>query len=127
MNKSVGRYVALKRAWWFPVALSLATCGAMSRAAETPIEPLKARITGAYQLEEWHTADGQTFRPPTVEGRFVVLDGSVTAIFTNRMKSPTETTFLAFGKYTLDSQKFAYAYDSTSIVTESPFWNQCFA
>ncbi len=109
----------VKRVRWLLTAVPLAMCSTISNAADTSVDALQARMRGAYELQEWHAADGQVFRPPAIEGRFVILDGSITAIFTDRMKAPTTTTLVAFGKYTLDSQRFAYAYDSTSMLTES--------
>jgi hypothetical protein len=88
-------------------------------AAGISVDALKARMSGVYLLEEWHSADGKVFRPPVVDGRFVVLNGSIMAIFHNRIKAPEEKTFVLFGKYTLDANTFAYQYDSTSIITET--------
>lgn len=85
-----------------------------------PADTLGKRIDGVYELMEWHAADGQVFRPPAVEGRFTVLDGYVSTIFTDRTKPPTANSLVAFGRYTLDQHQFAYAYDSISSITESP-------
>ena len=43
------------------------------------ITELKAAIEGVYILDEWNI-DGQTFRPPAVEGRFVVLNGNIMTV-----------------------------------------------
>ena len=99
--------------------LCIASLSVNSHAARLPLDALKARILGVYTLQEWH-ADRQVFRPPTVEGRMVLVDGSIVIVYHNRTKWPTETTLVAFGKYTLDAERFGYRYDSTSIVTETP-------
>lgn len=122
MSALITRYTLAHRMRWIPAILPLAMFGAIGYAAKLPIDALKARIAGAYTLEEWH-ADGQVFRPPTVEGRMVLLDGTIVVVHHNRIKWPTQTTLVAFGKYTLDTERFGYAYDSTSIITESPSGN----
>lgn len=107
---------------WLPAIVPLAMFGTIDYAAKLSIDALKARIVGVYALEEWH-ADGQVFRPPTVEGRMVLLDGTIVVVHHNRTKWPTQTTLVAFGKYSLDTERFGYGYDSTSVVTETPAGN----
>jgi len=119
MSAPVSRYTPAYRMRWIPAILPLALFGGSGYAAKLPLDALKARILGAYALEEWH-AEGQVFRPPTVEGRMVLLDGTIVVVHHNRIKWPTQTTLVAFGRYTLDSDRFGYAYDSTSVVTEAP-------
>jgi hypothetical protein len=51
----------------------LFTCTPMITCNAASITELKAAIEGVYILEEWNI-DGQTFRPPAVEGRFVILN-----------------------------------------------------
>jgi len=119
MSALVRRYTLAYRMRWIPAILILATAGAVCYAAKLPLDALKAHIAGVYSLAEWH-ADGQVFRPPTVEGRMVLLNGTIVVVHHNRTKWPTETTLVAFGKYTLDTESFGYRYDSTSVVTETP-------
>jgi len=119
MSVLVSRYTLAHRKRWIPALLPLATLGATCYAAKLPLDALKARVVGVYALAEWH-ADGQVFRPPMVEGRMVLLNGTIVIVHHNRTKWPTETTLVAFGKYTLDTDRFGYGYDSTSVVTETP-------
>jgi hypothetical protein len=70
-------------------------------------------------LEEWHK-DGQVFKPPQLEGRFVFSNGVIMTILHNRMQPTNEITVVVIGRYTLDNAKFSYGYDNTSIFTESP-------
>jgi len=118
MSALVSRYTLAYRRRWIPAILPFAMFGAIGHAAKLPIDALKARIVGVYALEEWHS-DGQVFRPPTVEGRMVLLDGTIVVVHHNRTKWPAETTLVAFGKYTLDTDRFGYGYDSTSVITET--------
>src|ERR1700751_2623521 len=119
MSALISRYTLADRMRWIPAMLILATGGAVCYAAKLPLDALKARIVGVYSLAEWH-ADGQVFRPPTVEGRMVLLNGTIVVVHHNRTKWPTETTLAAFGKYTLDADGFGYRDDSTSFVAETP-------
>jgi hypothetical protein len=43
---------------------------------------LKPTIEGVYILDEW-MINGQTFRPPAVEGRFVILNGNIMTVLIN--------------------------------------------
>jgi hypothetical protein len=119
MSALVSRYTLAYRMRWIPPILPLATLGAVCYAAKLPLDALRARVNGVYTLAEWH-ADGQVFRPPTVEGRMVLLNGTIVVVHHNRTKWPTETTLVAFGRYTLDADSFGYKYESTSVVTETP-------
>jgi len=119
MNAWLLRSTLAARMRWIPAILAAATFGDTSYAAKLPFDVLKARIVGVYSLQEWH-ADRQVFRPPAVEGRMVLLNGSIVIVYHNRSRWPTQTTVVAFGRYTLDPDRFGYGYDSTSIVTETP-------
>ena len=99
------------------VALGIVAHAWPAHADEGSIEALKARTDGVYILEEWHK-DGQVYRPPQVEGRFVLLNGVIITILHNKMQPPNEITVVVIGRYTLDSAKFSYGYDNTSIFTE---------
>jgi hypothetical protein len=101
------------------VALVIATIVSPLHAEETSVDTLKARMGGVYTLEEWHK-DGEVFRAPQVEGRFVLLNGMIMTILHNRMQAPNQTTVVLLGRYVLDSTTFSYGYDNTSIFTETP-------
>ena len=119
MSAQLDRRTLVYRMRWLAAVVSLVGFGTGAHAAKLTLDALKARIVGVYTLQEWHL-NGQVFRPPTVEGRMVLLNGSIVVVYHNRTRWPTQTTFVAFGKYTLDPDRFGYGYDSTSIVTESP-------
>ena len=57
----------------------LFACNSMVTCSAASITDLKAAIEGVYILDEWNI-DGQTFRPPLVEGRFVVLNGNIMTV-----------------------------------------------
>ena len=101
------------------VLLGLATHSWALHAYENSNEKLVNQQTGVYILEEWHK-DGQVFEPPQVEGRFMFLNGVIMTVLHDRMQASSETTIVVTGYYTLDSSKFSYGYDNTSIYTESP-------
>ncbi len=82
-------------------------------------DKLNAIIAGAYELEEWHE-DGAVLRPPQVEGRVVIVNGTITSIVRNRSQTDTQITAVLLGNYVLDKAKFAYRYQDTAIYTETP-------
>jgi hypothetical protein len=60
---------------WWAVAVALGTfCTHAASAAS--ITELKGEVEGVYALDEWHI-DGKVFRPPQVDGRFVLNNGAV--------------------------------------------------
>ena len=79
---------------------------------------LKAIISGSYELEEWHE-DGAVLRPPQVDGRVVVVNGTITSIFHNRSQTDKQITAIFVGNYVLDKTRFAYQYPDTAIYTET--------
>ena len=95
------------------VALSITSL----HAEEITLDALKARITGLYTLEEWHK-DGEVFRPPQVDGRFILINGTIMTILDNRIQPSSRSTTVLVGKYELTSDKFSYAYDDVSNFTE---------
>jgi hypothetical protein len=76
-------------------------------------------ISGVYELIEWHD-NGSIHRPPEVEGRFVVLNGTVSTILHNRIRPDSRITGILLGTYRLDADTFCYGYDDVSMYTESP-------
>ena len=98
----------------FVVALSITSL----HAEEVSVDALKAQMTGLYTLEEWHK-DGEAFRPPQVEGRFILLNGVIMTILDNKMQPSNRSTTVLIGKYELTSDRFAYGYDDVSVFTEA--------
>ena len=86
-------------------------------AEEVPLESLQTRMAGLYTLEEWHK-DGAVFRSPQVNGRFVILNGTIMTILDNRMQPSIRVTTVVIGRYELDPTRFSYAYDEVSEITE---------
>jgi hypothetical protein len=62
------------------------------------ITELKAAIEGVYILDEWNI-DGQTFRPPAVEGRFVILNGNVMSVLIDITQDSKKTYTTLYGVY----------------------------
>jgi hypothetical protein len=77
------------------------------------------RISGLWILQEWHK-DGEVFKPPQVEGRFVLLNGAVMTVLQNGMVPEKKTTLITTGKYSLDETSYSYGYDKWTIYTETP-------
>jgi hypothetical protein len=130
MNTRFSWQVLLSAASHFLTPLFVAMYVSPLLAADTSIETVRTAISGVYMMEEWHK-DGDVFRPPQVEGRYVLLNGVVMFILHNRIQSASQTTTVAFGRYVLDSKKFSYGYDNASVFTETasgatvshkPFW-----
>ena len=86
--------------------------------ADDVLEFAKSRMTGVYTLQEWHK-DGTRYVPPQVDGRFVLLNGVIMTILYNRMQPSSQVSTVLVGKYVLNADRFAYAYDEVSVVTES--------
>jgi hypothetical protein len=81
----------------------------------TTIEKL---TSGAFQIESWRVG-GLLLAPPIVEGRFLLVDGTITTILRNRSEKGTDVTSVLLGTYTLSATSFAYEYLETSIIRES--------
>ena len=69
------------------------------------ITELKAAIEGIYILDEWNI-DGQTFRPPAVEGRFVILNGNVNFRFDRHYASIEKDLYYAVWRILINSRLF---------------------
>ena len=87
--------------------------------ADAELDAVRAGVEGVYALEEWHTESG-VFRPPQVEGRGVLLNGTITVILHNRMKESPQTTIASYGRYTLTPTEFSYSYTEASVFTITP-------
>ena len=101
-----------------------------ARPADIGAEGLRAAIDGVYVLEEWHTDTG-VFRPPQVDGRFILLNGTVVVFLRNRIDEAKQVTVAAYGSYVLKASEFSYRYDEPSVFTQTssgivvsnrPFW-----
>jgi hypothetical protein len=79
---------------------------------------VRAVIDGAYTLEEWHI-DENVFRPPTVEGRIVFLNGAIVTILTNKIQPDRQITVALFGIYQLGTELFSYRYDNASVFIQT--------
>ena len=95
------------------IGLLLVSLAPHSLAAQTSADEPRTLIEGVYALQEWHK-DGQILRPPQVDGRFVLLHGSVVWLMHNRTQEINQTTNASFGSYALDAARFSYWYDDPS-------------
>ncbi len=77
------------------------------------IPELRNIIEGLYFLEEWHV-DKAVLRPPQVDGRFVLKDGSVVAVLLNNANETSKLSITQFGTFVLDETSFSYGYDTRS-------------
>jgi hypothetical protein len=75
------------------------------------ITEMKAAIEGLYILDEW-TIAGQTFHPPAVEGRFVILNGNIVTVLIDAIEESKRSYNALFGVYSLTSTSFAYRYET---------------
>jgi hypothetical protein len=99
------------------LALFLSYLGPAS-AADAELEAVRAKVEGVYSLEEWHTESG-VFRPPQLEGRSVLLNGTIVVILHNRMQESPRTTIASYGIYVLDAKEFSYRYVEPSVFTQT--------
>lgn len=81
------------------------TCNAAS------ITDLKAAIEEIYILDEWNI-DGQTFRPPVVEGRPVILNGNIMTVLIDTTQESKKTYSTLYGVYSLTPDSFAHKYET---------------
>ena len=81
------------------------------------ITELKAAIEGVYILDEWNNG-GQTFRPPVVEGRFVILKGNIVTVLIDTMQESKRSYNALFGVYSLTPTSFAYKYETRAGFTQ---------
>ena len=101
------------------VMLPLLSYPFVAASADAELDAVRAAIEGVYALEEWHTESG-VFRPPQVEGRGVLLNGTITVILHNRMKESPQTTIASYGTYILTPTEFSYRYTEASVFTITP-------
>jgi hypothetical protein len=87
--------------------------------ADSAIEALQPLVEGMYALQEWHTSGG-VFRPPQVEGRFVLLNGALVLVLHNRIQKANQTTVASYGSFVLAATQFSYRYEETSTFTQTP-------
>src|SRR3984957_6187762 len=80
---------------------------------------VKTAIEGVYILDEW-TIGGQTFRPPAVEGRFVILNGNIVTVLIDATQESKEAYSTLHGVYSLSPDSFAYKYETRTTFTQTP-------
>ena len=88
-------------------------------AADAELDAVRAGVEGVYALEEWHTESG-VFRPPQVEGRASLMNGTIIVILHNRMNESPQTTVASYGTYLLTPTEFSYRYTEPSVFTVTP-------
>lgn len=100
----------------------LSACSHVAHSGDAELDAVRACIEGIYSLEEWHTSSG-VFRPPQVEGRATLQNGTIIFIIHDRMKESPQTTIATYGEYRLTAKEFAYRYvsPSTFTMTENSF------
>ena len=82
------------------------------------ITEVKTAIEGVYILDEW-TIGGQTFRPPAVEGRFVILNGNIVTVLIDATQESKRSYNALFGVYSLTPTSFAYKYETRAGFTQT--------
>ena len=90
----------------------------LARADEAPVDAFRESIEGMYVLQELHR-NGETFRPPLVDARFILLNGRFMFISHDRAKEPNKTTVAGYGVYVLEPGTFSYRYEGFSVVTQT--------
>jgi hypothetical protein len=83
------------------------------------ITEIKAAIEGVYILDEWNIG-GQIFRPPAVEGRFVILNGNIITVLIDTTQEAKKTYSTLYGAYSLTSDSFAYEYRTRTTFIQTP-------
>jgi hypothetical protein len=87
-------------------------------AGELTSAEIVRRASGVYALSEWHV-DGRVLQPPAVEGRFTLLDGTITTILRDHSHTDGERTSVYLGHFVIDGTRFSYRYDDVSQFSES--------
>jgi hypothetical protein len=100
-------------------SLSIALLTVPVLARPSSVVSLPALVYGVYALEEWHT-DGGILKPPQVEGRFLVMGGTISTVLINNAQVDKKTTGVYLGEYMWDGTHFTYGYTTTSRFTETP-------
>ena len=96
----------------------VAACCTFITGNAASLTDLKSVIEGVYILDEWNS-DGKVFRPPQVEGRFVLLNGNVVTILINTAEESAKTYNSVFGVYSLTTNSFSYKYETRAGFTET--------
>jgi hypothetical protein len=98
--------------------LGAAAWGLADDAEADSVSEIKTVIEGAYILEEWHV-DENVFRPPQVDGRYIVLNGIVITVLINKMHEDEQISATLFGFYELKAGSYSYRYENVSIFTQT--------
>ena len=69
-------------------------------------------IDGTYDLVEWNQ-NNETFNVPDVSGRVIFFDGKFSAAFHKRFDPEKYFTYVGFGDYKFENNKFAYRYTNS--------------
>lgn len=99
------------------LAIVLASCTNPALRTDSRVAT-RTKIEGVYALQEWHLG-GQAVRPPLVDGRFVLANGTVIFVVHNRSDGANPVTIASYGKYTLDAQRLAYRYDEWAVFEQA--------
>ena len=108
----------MQKVFLFMIAAFLSTSITQTASAASTGE-VKRAIEGIYALDEWHI-QGRTLRPPQVDGRFVLQNGSVVTILLNNSDETNKTSSAQFGVFILDETSFSYRYDTRSSFRQTP-------
>lgn len=101
------------------MALGLLTsCGVVATCNAASLLELKAAIEGVYILDEWYS-DGKPYRPPQVEGRFILLNGVIAVILIDTIHDEKKTYNTSFGSYSLTPDSFSYKFDGRAVFTQT--------
>ena len=74
---------------------------------------------GAYELTEW-SIDGDVLSPPSVRGRLLIVDGTISTILCNHAHADKRMTIVLLGTYMLNETDLDYEYQQTSTFIETP-------
>jgi hypothetical protein len=119
MHETTSRGLLLKAFAVIVVMLTSCFVPTIAAATDAELAAIRARIEGVYALEEWHTESG-VFRPPQVEGRSSLLNGTIIVILHNRINDASQTTIASYGTYVLTQSEFAYRYVEPSVFAIKP-------
>ena len=104
------------------VAISVvpATAHAQPRRPARPLssEALRTRIEGVWALEEFHR-DGQVFRSPQVEGRFVLRGGVAAFVVHDLAQRENPTARGGYGRYVVERGQLRYGVEERTSLNQA--------
>jgi hypothetical protein len=107
------------RLWQLSVSPKAGVLVRDTRRGQHPVTTIERFTSGAYEIESWRE-EGVLRVPPQVEGRFLLVNGTITTILCNRSANRTIVTSVLLGTYTLSETCFQYVYSDNSIIYEGP-------